>query len=109
MESRVGDQRVCGNTIEHYCLHTQKNFGLDLTDNEKAAIVERRMEDLNRREWQRWVPVINFYRILGDVARNDNDLLIEMHSGKYSLINTLWAVSSTIASIALPISYILRN
>jgi len=94
----MGDQRVCGMTIDDFCFCTGKDPERELTGPQKLDIVKERMQELNRTEWQRWTPVLGLYRILKDCLTKNNSLLTEMHSTSYNVANIAYNVSTLAGS-----------
>lgn len=106
MEALVGNKKICRYTINRYCANIELNSCDRLTSLEKKEIVEWRMRDLDWREWQRWVPIMGFARVIDDISFKDNLLLNEMHSDKYNGLNVAGNVVSTIVGFGSFLNYL---
>ena len=52
-----------------------------------------RIQELRKSEWQRWVPLVGFGRLMKDGATHDGDLLAYMHSIAYTAANAVYNVA----------------
>lgn len=105
MEARVGNQRVCSETVDDYCDSTGCGSGGRLAEKTKKDIVERKMRELSSKEWKRWVPITGTFRSIKDLSNGNNLLLDEMYSKMHNTVAVLWNSSPFIAGAAYAAFY----
>jgi len=53
------------------------------------------MKRLKKDEWQRWIPVLNFYKNAKYINNYDSFLLCKMHSLSYNIVNIVYTSTTT--------------
>src|SRR3989344_5650359 len=84
------NSRVCGSTIDTYFILTGRDKQQNLSTEEKEKLVQNRIKQLDKTEWQRWTPLLGMYRLITDIVRNDSLLLTEMRSANYTCLNIVY-------------------
>ena len=66
-----------------------------------------RAKYLQKKEWQRWVPLVNSCRMIRDLVTEDSRLTGDMYSTKYNVTNVLFTFGSSWAAAYGIIHYLL--
>lgn len=88
---------VSGATIDDYCFWTMDAEKLLSTSKEeKEQIVRQRVDNLNKNEGQRWVPLIGAYRLVKDTINEDMRILTAIRSTRYNVANIIYTIMTSV-------------
>jgi len=92
---------------QRYFAHLNRLKELEtLLPEQRRKIVDERVVELNQTEWQRWVPLVGFGRMLVDLVKGDDVLLKEIRTNCYNVANISYNVVATIGIGAGLLNYI---
>lgn len=92
--------RIRKSVIDDYCFYSGNGSSWNLSWDDKIQLVNDKIADLKRIEWQRWLPVVGLVRRVRDNINESQTLLNEIHSRQYEHINILYNVAVVTGALA---------